>query len=108
MKNPKILKTLSRKSVCLFQASSNYTYLFFEGGRKEISAYTLKTFEGMKCNQDFVKIDRSNLVKEDFISGIIRRNNKLYVKLINQLEIPIPRRRKKEIMLEYPQLFKLS
>jgi len=105
MKTPRILKYLNEKSIFQFQASSNYTYLFFKNGRKEISAYTLKVYEDLFDEEEFVKIDRSNLVRKDFISRIIKKDNVHIVELINSTEIQIPRRRKRTMMLEYPSLF---
>jgi DNA-binding LytR/AlgR family response regulator len=107
MKNPKILNGHNEKSICLFQASSNYTYLCFKNGKREISAYTLKVFESLIENHEFIKIDRSNLVRKDFISQIIQKGSVHVVKLINSTEIVIPRRRRRHMMVEYPALFQV-
>jgi DNA-binding LytR/AlgR family response regulator len=81
------------------------TILIYVSKKKEISAYTLKVFEGLLEEQEFIKIDRSNLVRLDYISQIIKKGKVHFVKLIDSTEIPIPRRRRRTIMMEYPALF---
>jgi DNA-binding LytR/AlgR family response regulator len=103
MKTPRILKYLNEKSIFQFQASSNYTFLFFKNGKKEISAYTLKVYEDLFDEEDFVKIDRSNLVRKDYISRIVKKDNVHVVELINSTEIQIPRRRWSNMKANYPE-----
>lgn len=104
--NPKILKTTKPWMFSHLKASSNYTILYTKDGKKLISGYSLKVFEKIFEKQVFVRIDRSNLVNKNFISGIKRKAKGDYVCLRNRQEILIPRRKHEEVRNAFPNFFK--
>ncbi len=105
MKHPKILEIISPDTFTHLQAFTNYTILYTREGEKHISGYCLKVFEELLNNNSFIRIDRSNLVNTTFIKGTLVRNNGYYIKLKNNSEILIPRRKKAILEEKYPDLF---
>jgi two-component system LytT family response regulator len=102
---PKILTGVQLSSVQYLQAESNYTSLYFKEGSKLISGYSLNVFAGLFNERHFIRIDRSHLVNRGFISRIYERQKGVYVQLKNNTELLVPRRRKTELLNQYPNLF---
>lgn len=102
MTNPKIIDGIKPEMLTYLEASSNYTILNLASGKRLISSYNLKVFETVFTRNYFVRIDRSNLVNRAFISGITEREDGVYIHLKNNTEILIPRRRKTELLAQYP------
>jgi two-component system LytT family response regulator len=99
---PKILTGVRLSSVQYLQAESNYTSLYFKEGSKLISGYSLNVFANLFDERHFIRVDRSNLVNRSFISGISERQKDVYVHLKNNTELLVPRRRKTELLAQYP------
>lgn len=93
MNNPKFLKSIKPESVYHLEADVNYTIFNLKNGSRFVSSYGLKVFEGIFDEQSFIRIDRSNLVNKSFIAEIISRQDGNYIRLHNNREILIPRRR---------------
>lgn len=105
---PKILSGFSAASISRFQASSNYTIINHRNGKKLISSYSLKTFADLLDKDQFVRINRSLLVNVSLIKGIENTDGINCIRLSDDVTIPIPRRRNKELKKYYPSLFKYS
>ncbi|MCR9063478.1 MAG: LytTR family transcriptional regulator DNA-binding domain-containing protein [Cytophagales bacterium] len=94
MSHPRILLDTKPESINHLEAESNYTILKLKNGKKLISGYSLKIFNELFDSKTFVRVNRSHLVNRSFISGIIQKENGHYVRLQNQEELLIPRRKK--------------
>lgn len=101
--SPKILLQFENKEISHLKANSNYTFLFGFDGTKAISAYSLKVFEELLEDKDYIRIDRSNLVCRSFIEGVFIKDGSFYIKLQNDKTLKIPRR-KKVLMINYLNL----
>ncbi|MFT5886009.1 MAG: DNA-binding LytR/AlgR family response regulator [Arcticibacterium sp.] len=101
MNQPKILQTTKHHMITHMEASANYTILNMKDGRKLISAYSLKVFEGLLSGTAFVRISRAYLVNRSFIASTLERDNGYYFQLKNKEEILIPRRRRTEVLDQY-------
>jgi len=105
MNKPKILLDFPAVNLEYLTADSNYTVLHFCSGECLISGYSLKVFEAFFASDSFIRIDRSNLVNSSFISEVSHRAKGVYVRLKNNTELLIPRRRQTELFDQYPNLF---
>ncbi|WP_341228303.1 LytTR family DNA-binding domain-containing protein [uncultured Arcticibacterium sp.] len=103
---PKILKEIEVDEINQFQAASNYTFVLLKNGQKLLSGYSLGVFEKIFSQHVFLRINRTNLVNKDYISSIIERDNSHYVRLQNNQEILIPRRKKNTILRTIPSILK--
>jgi len=100
---PKILTGVRLSSVQYLQAESNYTSLYFKEGSKLISGYSLN---GLFDDRHFIRIDRVNLINQNFISGIKRKAKGDFICPRNSQEILIPRRKHQEVRNALPIFFK--
>ncbi|MFT7435961.1 MAG: two-component system LytT family response regulator [Psychromonas sp.] len=99
---PKIHNRISRESEILFvTADQNYSIFHLQNGRKFTSGYTLKFHLKYLDEDKFLRINRSQLINKSFIRKVAITENKGFITLRNGKDIPIPRRRIKEIKLEY-------
>lgn len=105
MKTPKILNSIDDKNICYFQSSTNYTILLLENGKTIISGYTIKVFEALFENRNFIKVNRSNLINVSFIQKAMVVNNTCSLVLFNGEAINVSRRRINTIKSNFPSLF---
>ncbi len=78
MKTPKILKNMNQESIGYLESSINYTLFYLQDGKSILSAYNMKVFEKLLNNDDFIKINRSNLVNVSFIQKALIEKSLLY------------------------------
>jgi two-component system LytT family response regulator len=102
MITPKILGQISQESNILYiKADKNYSVFHLKNGQKLTSGYTLKHHIQYLDVNKFLRINRSQLVNKAFIKNVDITDNKGFITLGNGKDIPIPRRRMKEIKAEY-------
>lgn len=105
MKIPKILKSINDDNICYFQSSINYTILLLENGKTMVSGYNIKVFEALYENNNFIKINRSNLVNVSFIQKASIEKNACSILLFNGDAMNVSRRRLNKLKENYPLLF---
>jgi DNA-binding LytR/AlgR family response regulator len=99
--NPKRKKDLLLiDEVILMQASINYTIIHLHNGQQITSSYTLKFHEKNLQNNLFVRVNKTFLLNQQYISGYSEANNVTIVHLKNGLQIPVSRRRKPLLKLD--------
>lgn len=76
------------------EADQNYSVLYLESGEKLTLAKTLKQFEEMLDSYNFLRPCRSHLINRRFLSKV----SATQVTLKNGLNLPISRRRKRDMM----------
>ncbi|MCR9062844.1 MAG: LytTR family transcriptional regulator [Cytophagales bacterium] len=91
---PKLILELSLSQITHFRADSNYTIIHTRNGREVVSGYSLKTFQELLRQKNFVRIDRSYLVHRSFILNSNFTSDTAYITLRNDEEIIIPRRKR--------------
>ncbi|SOE20300.1 LytTr DNA-binding domain-containing protein [Spirosomataceae bacterium TFI 002] len=101
MKTPKILTAIPTRKIAWLQASSNYTYLNLTDGKRLLSSYSLQFFENIIDQKKFIRVDRSNLVNTNFIKSISKKGE---ISLKNKQTLNIPRRKRRSIIHQYPNL----
>jgi two-component system, LytTR family, response regulator len=78
-------------SIIYLQGDLNYTYLFYESGKKQTIPKTLKRFEESPDFQDWFRVHRAYLVNPKFIATVSLLES--FVELSTGLILPISRRR---------------
>ena len=105
MKTPKILNNISKDSIGYLESCINYTLFYLRDGKSIISGYNIKVFEQLFDNEDFVKINRSNLVNVSFIQKAMIEKNACSILLFNGDAMNVSRRRLNKLKTNYPLLF---
>ncbi|SOE23894.1 LytTr DNA-binding domain-containing protein [Spirosomataceae bacterium TFI 002] len=105
MKTPKILNDLPIDEISHLKAAANYTVLFDRKNWKHVSSYSLKVFVKLFTTNNFIRINRSLLVRKSFIHKYIIKEGKEYIRLKNNMDVSIPRRRTEKLKLELPTIF---
>lgn len=101
----KILNMTPKGSIQLLTADSNYTVLTLNNGKKIMSSYCLNVFANLFDDHNFIRVNRSNMVRPSFIRGTKTSSSGQYFLLKNNIELLIPRRRKPELFDQFPFLF---
>lgn len=94
------IKILHRKyvlanDIILLKGHINYTELHFENGKKIMLAKTLKLLHKEFSTHGFFRINRSNMINIKYLSKT--RENYAFVKLVNNLELNVSRRRRDDL-----------
>lgn len=76
------------------EAFSNYTRFYFIDGKKRISCKTLKQHDKKLVKKGFIRIHNSHLVNANYVVSF---SYKGYLTLQDGTELPVARRRKKEV-----------
>ena len=79
----------------LLEGSSNYTKFFFTNQRQLIVAKTLKEYEDILLEHQFLRVHKSYLVNKAHVMKVDKEG---MLELSNKMNIPISRRRKSEIL----------
>lgn len=83
------------KEIILLEGSSNYTKFFFANQKQLIVAKTLKEYEDILVEHQFLRVHKSYLVNK---SHVLKVDKEGVLELSNKMNIPISRRRKSEIL----------
>lgn len=73
------------------EGDSNYTWFYLTNNRKHVSAKTIKEYEEILTQHNFLRIHKSHLVNKSFIQSYL---NEGAVLLSNNLRLPVSRQRK--------------
>ncbi|MCB0524939.1 MAG: response regulator transcription factor [Lewinellaceae bacterium] len=76
------------------QADSNYTVFHLSGKRKFVSSKTLGEYEAILQTQGFLRVHKSHLVNLSFIDNFLGKD---YIRLLDNTEIEVARRRKDDV-----------
>lgn len=85
------------ENIVRLQAERNYTRFFFDNGKTFLSAKTLKEYEELLPQEQFIRVHRAHLVNRQFISRYSREGI-LCLKDDTQVEVS---RRKKDQLLQF-------
>lgn len=107
MRTPKILRVSEEAEICHFRSAINYTVLHLENGKTYVSGYNIKVFEEL-CLNDFIKVNRSDLINVNSIKNAILINKYWMFRLSNGKEVIVSRRRIAKLKESYPNLFKVK
>ncbi|HWR31951.1 MAG TPA: LytTR family DNA-binding domain-containing protein, partial [Chitinophagaceae bacterium] len=83
------------KDIVLLEGSSNYTKFFFTNEKSLIVAKTLKEYEDILLEHQFLRVHKSYLVNKIHVVKVDREG---VLELDNKMHIPVSRRRKSGIL----------
>jgi DNA-binding LytR/AlgR family response regulator len=89
----RILEKLQDDSIFYLQSDINYTIIHCCDGSTMISSFTLKKHEVALKEQNFLRINKSQLVNQKFIESIELQNRFCLIKLTNGLSFRSSRRK---------------
>lgn len=84
-------------------AESNYTCVYFAGGRKMLFSKTLKDFEDLLCHNGFERIHHSHIINLNHLTSFVNKEGG-YVVLSDQSTVPVSQRKKANLMLALANL----
>ena len=76
------------------EGDRNYTWFFLTNNRKHLSSKTIKEYEELLSNHDFLRIHKSHLVNMSFIDKYLNEGT---VILKDKTQLPVARLRKEEV-----------
>ncbi len=85
------------KDIVRCEADDNYTHIYLAGGPKLLVSRTLKEFEEMLHDKDFLRIHQSHLINAAHVQRYIKGRGG-YVKMSDDSIIEVSRRKKDELM----------
>ncbi|MFN4082346.1 MAG: LytR/AlgR family response regulator transcription factor [Bacteroidia bacterium] len=101
--NPKIALNLSDcieyiplKNIIRLESDSNYTKVHLTDGRKLIISKTLKDFEIMLENNNFIRVHQSHLINTEHLKKILK-NDGGFIQMTDGSEVPVSRSKKEFI-----------
>lgn len=86
--------------IILLEGSSNYTKFYFTNHRTQVVSKTLKEYEEILAEHQFLRVHKSYLVNK---SQVIKVDREGILELSNGMFIPVSRRRKAEILQWFNQ-----
>ncbi len=97
MKTIRILhkKQVVPRDIVMLKGDINYTELIFQDGKKIIVAKTLKRLNDTFSEFGFFRVNKSNIINIRFLSNTYE--NYSVVKLKNNIELNVSRRRRDEL-----------
>ncbi len=88
-------KKIPPQEVFLLKGDANYTELHFQNGEKIIIAKTLKLLHDVFSTHGFFRISKTNMININFL--LIANDNFSVVKLKNDIELNVSRRRRENL-----------
>jgi DNA-binding LytR/AlgR family response regulator len=89
---PRTKKTIPLQDIIMLQGMVNYTILHLQGGRKILVPRTLKLFEVILENYDFLRTHRGFIINCEHLQSI--DNEGVSMCMTNNLQASVSRRRK--------------
>jgi two-component system LytT family response regulator len=90
-------KVIVLKDIIYLEADSNYCIFHLISGEKVISSKTLKDYEEILTENNFLRIHKSHIINLLYLKEY-KNNNGFNVKLINDITIQVSRRRVSEFL----------
>lgn len=84
----------SPPNIVRLEGEGNYTRFYLSDGRKHISSKTMKEYEEILLQHNFLRIHKSHLVNKSFIEQF---NNEGSIVLKDKTQLPVSRQRKQQV-----------
>lgn len=84
------------KDIVRFEADNNYTKVYLTNGKKLVISKTLKEFENLLENSNFIRVHQSHLINTDYMKRYIKTDGGA-IELTDGAEVPVSRA-KREIL----------
>ncbi len=83
-------------NIIRLESNVNYTQFYFKDGTKLLVTKTLKEFDKLLSEHDFIRVHQSHLVSVDQIKAFLKQNGELILK--DDTKIPVSTRKKSVLM----------
>lgn len=93
VRNNDAIEYLQVDEIIRCEADNNYTRIFLKDGKKMLVSKTLKDFEGLLEQYDFIRIHQTHLINKAFLKRYIKTDGGTVV-LSDGTELPVARARK--------------
>ena len=91
------IKYVLVNDIVRIEANRSYCEIFLADKTKMTSSKSMKHYELLLPSTSFIKVHRSHIINMNYVDAIIKSNGG-FVKLKNQEEIPLSRRKKEEFL----------
>jgi two-component system, LytTR family, response regulator len=91
------IKYVEPTNIIRCEAESNYTNFYFKDGKKILIAKTLKSFQDVLCQVDFIRIHNSHIVNLNHIVRYFRGDGGV-IEMIDGSLVPVARSKKSELL----------
>ena len=88
-------RNIPLQEIIMLQGNVNYSLVYMQGGRKILIPRTLKIFEELLENHNFLRIHRGYIINCDHLLRIDKYHEEAF--LTNNLQASISRRRRTEV-----------
>ncbi len=85
------------EEVVRLEAQGNYTIFYLKNGRQTLVTRTLKEYNGLLKDYDFIRIHQSHLVNARFIEEFVKVDGG-WLKLSDGTELPVSNRKRKDVV----------
>jgi two-component system, LytTR family, response regulator len=94
---PTVQKTwfISPAKLIRCEADSNYTWFYLADERKILVSKTMKEYEEILLEHNFIRIHKSHLINKKYIDYLVNEGS---IMLTNQLQLPVSRLRKQAVI----------
>jgi len=79
------------------ESDGNYTQIYLKDGKSICASKTLKDYEDMLIDFDFIRVHKSHLVNINFIAKFVKADGG-YIIMSDKANIPVAQRRKEDII----------
>ena len=79
------------------ESSANYTIFYFQGGRQLLVTKTLKEFDSMLSEHEFIRVHQSHLINSQFIQEFVKIDGG-YIVMTDGAEVPVSSRKRSTVM----------
>jgi two-component system LytT family response regulator len=93
IKNNDAVEYLHVNEIIRCEADNNYTKIFLTDGKSLFVSKTLKDFESMLLQHDFIRIHQSHLINKEYLKRYIKTDGGSVI-LTDGSELPVARARK--------------
>jgi two-component system, LytTR family, response regulator len=83
------------QNIIMLEGFANYTLIHLQNGTQKLYAHTLRHFEELLSEENFIRVHRGFLINPCCIVHFDKHENILY--LDNNLEVSVSRRKKRKV-----------
>lgn len=83
-------------TIVRLESNINYTQFYFTDGKKLLVTKTLKEFDKLLSDHDFIRVHQSHLIAQNQIKAFLKQNGEIQLK--DDTKIPVSTRKKASLM----------
>jgi len=103
LKTTENIYVVNIQNIIRCQSENNYTVFFLNDNKKIVISKTLKDYEDLLTNYNFIRIHRSHLINLNYIERFEKRDSG-FVYMQDNSKIPVSHRKKDILMKSFEKL----